>query len=57
MTLTLGMASARRAASYGAKVLLIERGREHDGAGLGGTCVNLGKSKSSWANFPTPVHS
>jgi glutathione reductase (NADPH) len=31
-----GIASARRAASYGAKVLLIEGGR------LGGTCVNVG---------------
>jgi len=31
-----GMASARRAASYGAKVAIIEKGR------LGGTCVNLG---------------
>lgn len=31
-----GMASARRAASHGAKVLLIE------GARLGGTCVNVG---------------
>ncbi|HAA54900.1 MAG TPA: glutathione-disulfide reductase [Myxococcales bacterium] len=31
-----GMASARRAASYGAKVCLIEGGR------LGGTCVNVG---------------
>jgi glutathione reductase (NADPH) len=31
-----GIASARRAASYGAKVVLIESGR------LGGTCVNVG---------------
>lgn len=31
-----GLASARRAASYGAKVALIEAGR------LGGTCVNVG---------------
>ncbi|MES1929097.1 glutathione-disulfide reductase [Salinisphaera dokdonensis CL-ES53] len=31
-----GMATARRAASYGKKVALIERGR------LGGTCVNIG---------------
>lgn len=31
-----GMATARRAASYGKKVALIERGR------LGGTCVNVG---------------
>lgn len=37
-----GMASARRAATYGAKVLLVERGRKHDGMGLGGTCVNYG---------------
>ncbi|GLE04740.1 hypothetical protein PINS_up013719 [Pythium insidiosum] len=36
------MASARRAATYGAKVLLVERGRRHDGMGLGGTCVNFG---------------
>jgi glutathione reductase (NADPH) len=31
-----GIASARRAASYGARVALIESGR------LGGTCVNVG---------------
>ncbi len=31
-----GIASARRAASYGAKVLIIEAGR------IGGTCVNVG---------------
>jgi glutathione reductase (NADPH) len=43
-----GIASARRAASYGAKVGVVEKGR------LGGTCVNVGcvpKSKylfSSW---------
>lgn len=37
-----GVASARRAASHGAKVLLVERGRKNDGAGLGGTCVNYG---------------
>jgi glutathione reductase (NADPH) len=37
-----GMASARRAAVHGAKVLLIERGRANDGMGLGGTCVNFG---------------
>ena len=36
-----GVASARRAAQYGAKVGLIERGRSNDGAGLGGTCVNF----------------
>ena len=37
-----GVASARRAASYGASVAVIERGRENGGAGLGGTCVNFG---------------
>ncbi|KAF4317860.1 hypothetical protein BBO99_00007410 [Phytophthora kernoviae] len=37
-----GMASARRAATYGAKVLVVERGRKYDGMGLGGTCVNYG---------------
>ncbi|CAK4609883.1 hypothetical protein LEN26_018266 [Aphanomyces euteiches] len=37
-----GISSARRAASYGAKVLVVERGRELGGAGLGGTCVNVG---------------
>ena len=31
-----GIASARRAATYGKKVLVVERGR------LGGTCVNVG---------------
>jgi glutathione reductase (NADPH) len=31
-----GVASARRAAEYGAKVLVVERGR------MGGTCVNVG---------------
>jgi glutathione reductase (NADPH) len=31
-----GMASARRAASYGARVAVVERGR------MGGTCVNVG---------------
>ena len=31
-----GIASARRAATYGAKVGVIEKGR------LGGTCVNVG---------------
>ena len=31
-----GIASARRAAAYGAKVLIIESGR------IGGTCVNVG---------------
>ncbi|TYZ64956.1 hypothetical protein PybrP1_010263 [[Pythium] brassicae (nom. inval.)] len=35
------MASARRAATYGAKVLVVERGR-NGGAGLGGTCVHYG---------------
>lgn len=40
-----GIASARRAASYGAKVALIEGGR------LGGTCVNVGcvPKKVMWA--------
>lgn len=37
-----GVSSARRAAQYGAKVGLIERGRANGGAGLGGTCVNFG---------------
>lgn len=44
-----GIASARRAASYGARVALIERGPDRDpktgsrhGGGLGGTCVNVG---------------
>ncbi|DAZ99275.1 TPA: LOW QUALITY PROTEIN: hypothetical protein N0F65_005443 [Lagenidium giganteum] len=37
-----GVASARRAATYGAKVLLVERGRANDGMGFGGTCVNYG---------------
>lgn len=38
-----GMASARRAASYGANVLLIEKTKAQPlGAGLGGTCVNVG---------------
>ncbi|KAF0714225.1 Aste57867_3940 [Aphanomyces stellatus] len=37
-----GISSARRAASYGAKVLVVERGRALGGAGLGGTCVNVG---------------
>ncbi|KDO29657.1 glutathione-disulfide reductase [Saprolegnia parasitica CBS 223.65] len=37
-----GNSSARRAAAYGAKVLLIERGHANDGAGMGGTCVNVG---------------
>lgn len=37
-----GMASARRAATYGARVLVVERGRKYDGAGLGGTCVHYG---------------
>jgi len=31
-----GIASARRAATYGAKVAVVEKGR------LGGTCVNVG---------------
>mmetsp|Transcript_8965 Transcript_8965/g.11753 ORF Transcript_8965/g.11753 Transcript_8965/m.11753 type:complete len:518 (+) Transcript_8965:72-1625(+) len=43
-----GSACARRAAGYGAKVVLIERGVSRDadgtrrGAGVGGTCVNVG---------------
>ncbi|KEZ76381.1 glutathione-disulfide reductase [Salinisphaera hydrothermalis] len=46
-----GIATARRAASYGAKVVLVERGR------LGGTCVNVGcvPKKVMWhaAEFAT----
>ena len=43
-----GSACARRAAGYGAKVCLIDRGPSRDasgartGAGFGGTCVNVG---------------
>lgn len=43
-----GVASARRAAMYGKRVALVERGPEWDeagvrqGAGYGGTCVNVG---------------
>ncbi|KDO29656.1 hypothetical protein SPRG_19943 [Saprolegnia parasitica CBS 223.65] len=37
-----GVSSAHRAVAYGAKVLVIERGHANDGAGLGGTCVNVG---------------
>lgn len=43
-----GVASARRAAMYGARVALVERGPSWDaqgrreGAGYGGTCVNVG---------------
>lgn len=43
-----GSACARRAAAYGAKVALVERGASWDakgvrqGAGVGGTCVNVG---------------
>lgn len=43
-----GSATAKRAAGYGAKVCLIERGSTRDeqgnrvGAGVGGTCVNVG---------------
>ena len=44
-----GVSCARRAAGYGAKVVLIERGADRDaatgvrrGGGLGGTCVNVG---------------
>ena len=43
-----GSAMARRAAGYGAKVCIVERGATRDeqgmrtGAGFGGTCVNVG---------------
>merc|ERR1711965_904646 len=43
-----GVASARRAAMYGKRVALVERGPKWDadgirrGAGYGGTCVNVG---------------
>eukprot|EP00298_Acanthocystis_sp_HF-20_P027376 c548_g1_i1.p1 GENE.c548_g1_i1~~c548_g1_i1.p1 ORF type:complete len:494 (+),score=244.18 c548_g1_i1:66-1484(+) len=37
-----GNATAKRAASYGAKVMLVEMDREHGGMGMGGTCVNMG---------------
>eukprot|EP00808_Paulinella_micropora_P004350 g68799.t1 len=43
-----GSATAKRAAGYGAKVCIIERGVKRDeygarvGAGVGGTCVNVG---------------
>jgi glutathione reductase (NADPH) len=37
-----GVSAAARATEYGAKVLVIERGIENDGAGMGGTCVNVG---------------
>eukprot|EP00040_Diaphanoeca_grandis_P039353 m.258836 g.258836 ORF g.258836 m.258836 type:complete len:544 (+) comp37167_c0_seq1:125-1756(+) len=43
-----GSAAARRSAEYGAKVILIEQGATRDangvrtGAGVGGTCVNVG---------------
>ena len=43
-----GSACAKRAAEYGAKVVLVERGASRDavgrrmGAGVGGTCVNVG---------------
>lgn len=43
-----GVASARRAAMYGKRVALVERGPSWDemgrreGAGYGGTCVNIG---------------
>ncbi|ETV90851.1 glutathione-disulfide reductase [Aphanomyces invadans] len=37
-----GVSSASRAVEYGAKVLVIERGRVNGGAGMGGTCVNVG---------------
>jgi glutathione reductase (NADPH) len=49
-----GIASARRAASYGAKVMLVERGH------LGGTCVNVGcvPKKIMWtaANVAKTLH-
>ncbi|CEG39074.1 glutathione-disulfide reductase [Plasmopara halstedii] len=50
-----GMASARRAATCGAKVLVVERGREFDGMGLGGTCVNFGCVPKK-VMFNTAVH-
>jgi hypothetical protein len=37
-----GNASAKRAAEYGARVLLVEMDREEGGMGMGGTCVNRG---------------
>ncbi|KAH8047629.1 glutathione-disulfide reductase [Aureococcus anophagefferens] len=43
-----GSAFARRAAGYGARVLLVDKGPTRDasgkrtGAGFGGTCVNVG---------------
>jgi glutathione reductase (NADPH) len=43
-----GSATSKRAAEYGAKVCIIDRGVERDehgnrvGAGIGGTCVNVG---------------
>ncbi|KAF0696367.1 Aste57867_12864 [Aphanomyces stellatus] len=37
-----GAAAADRAVEYGANVLVVERGRALGGAGLGGTCVNVG---------------
>ena len=43
-----GSSTAKRAAEYGAKVVIIERGATYDangvrhGAGNGGTCVNVG---------------
>ena len=43
-----GVASARRAAMYGKRVALVERGAswndqgQREGAGYGGTCVNVG---------------
>jgi pyruvate/2-oxoglutarate dehydrogenase complex dihydrolipoamide dehydrogenase (E3) component len=43
-----GSSCAKRAAGYGARVCLIERGASRDakgnrvGAGVGGTCVNVG---------------
>jgi glutathione reductase (NADPH) len=43
-----GIASARRAASYGAKVAVVEKAR------LGGTCVNVGCVPKS--KFHPPCH-
>ncbi|OQR91504.1 glutathione reductase [Achlya hypogyna] len=37
-----GVSCAHRAAGYGARVLLVERCRDAGGAGMGGTCVNVG---------------
>lgn len=37
-----GNAASKRAAEYGARVLLIEMDRDQGGMGMGGTCVNRG---------------